>query len=68
MWDAGEVLSFDGEMVKHLRHPLLGEIAFEHSAFAVDGRPDLTLLIYNPATDQDAHTIRAAVERAAKGR
>ena len=68
IWDAGEVLSFDGEMVKHLRHPLLGEIAFEHSAFAVDGRPDLTLLIYNPATAQDAQTIRAAVERAANRR
>ena len=68
LWDAGEVLSYNGEAVKHLRHPRLGEIAFEHSAFAVDGRPDLTLLIYNPATEQDAQTVRAAVERAARQR
>jgi len=62
MWDAGEVLSINGEMVKHIRHPVLGEIAFEHSAFAVDGRPDLSLLIYNPTTDADAAKIRAAAE------
>jgi hypothetical protein len=27
--------------VKHIRHPVLGPIAFEYSAFAVGGRPDL---------------------------
>jgi hypothetical protein len=26
-----------GEGVKHIRHPVLGPIAFEHSVFAVDG-------------------------------
>jgi transcriptional regulator with XRE-family HTH domain len=59
MWEAGDLLSAHGEMVKHLRHPVLGEIAFEHSAFAVDGRPDLSLLVYNPATPQDARKISA---------
>lgn len=59
MWEAGDLVSAPGEIVKHLRHPRLGEIAFEVSAFAVDGRPDLTLVIYNPATDQDADKIRA---------
>lgn len=63
MWDAGEVLSLNGEAVKRLRHPVLGEIAFEYSVFAVDGRPDLSLLIYNPMTVQDRETIRTAVER-----
>ena len=46
-----------GEAIKHLRHPVLGEIAFEYSTFAVDGRPDLSLLIYNPATPDDAAKI-----------
>ena len=41
-----------GETVKHIRHPVLGPIAFEYSAFAVDGRPDLTLVVYNPATPE----------------
>jgi transcriptional regulator with XRE-family HTH domain len=62
MWDAGDVLSTHSEMVKRLRHPVLGEIAFEHSVFAVDGRPDLSLLIYNPATAHDAEKICAMIE------
>ena len=39
---------------KQLRHPLAGLIALEYSAFAVDGRPDLDMVIYNPATPEDA--------------
>jgi hypothetical protein len=48
-----------GEVVKHIRHPLLGPIAFEYSAFAVDGRPDLSMVVYNPATPADAEKIRS---------
>jgi hypothetical protein len=40
MWRDNDVRTH-GEGVKHIRHPLLGPIAFEYSAFAVDGRPDL---------------------------
>lgn len=63
IWDAGEVVTPDSEGVKHMRHPVLGAFAFEYSAFAVDGRPDLSLLIYNPATAEAAEKIRAAAER-----
>ena len=45
------------EGVKQIRHPVLGPIAFEYSAFAVDGRPDLTMVVYNPATPADAEKI-----------
>jgi transcriptional regulator with XRE-family HTH domain len=62
MWRRGEVLGPHAEMVKQIRHPLLGPIAFEYSVFAVDGRPDLSLLIYNPATAADAAKIAAMVE------
>ena len=48
-----------GEGVKHIRHAILGLIAFEYSAFAVDGRPDLTMVVYNPATPDDAKKIRS---------
>jgi hypothetical protein len=37
-------------------------IQFEYSAFAVDGRPDLSLVIYNPATPADADRIRSLVK------
>ncbi|MHC5733225.1 MAG: MmyB family transcriptional regulator, partial [Nostoc sp.] len=60
MWRDNEIRS-PGEGVKHLRHPVLGLIAFEYSAFAVDGRPDLSMVLYNPATPADADKIRLAV-------
>lgn len=50
-----------GEGVKRLRHPVLGPIEMEYSAFAVDGRPDLGMLVYNPVTSADADRIRALV-------
>jgi transcriptional regulator with XRE-family HTH domain len=65
MWRDNEVLSAHGEAVKHIRHPLLGRIAFEYSVFAVDGRPDLSLLIYNPASPEDAEKIAAMTKPAA---
>jgi transcriptional regulator with XRE-family HTH domain len=59
MWCANDVHSAHGENVKHIRHPLLGPLAFEYSAFAVDGRPDLSMVVYNPATPDDAERIRS---------
>ena len=50
-----------GEGVKRLRHPILGEITMEYSAFAVDGRPDLGMIVYNPVTRADADRIRSLV-------
>jgi transcriptional regulator with XRE-family HTH domain len=61
MWRENEVVTYHLEMVKQIRHPVLGRISFEHSTFAVDGRPDLSLLIYNPATPADAEKIAAMV-------
>ena len=58
MWRDNDVRSH-GEAVKHIRHPVLGPIAFEYSAFAVDGRPDLSMVVYNPATPDDAQKIRS---------
>jgi hypothetical protein len=61
MWRDHDVRAF-GETTKHIKHPVLGPIAFEYSAFAVDARPDLSLLIYNPATQEDADKIRALLK------
>jgi transcriptional regulator with XRE-family HTH domain len=63
MWQDNDVRSF-GEGVKHIRHPVLGPIAFEQSAFAVDGRPDLSMLVYNPVTREDADKIRGLMATA----
>lgn len=64
MWRENTVPGPHREMVKHIRHPVLGSIAFEFSAFAVDGRTDLSLLVYNPATPQDAARIADQVAAA----
>jgi transcriptional regulator with XRE-family HTH domain len=61
MWNDNEVRSH-GEAVKHIRHPVAGPIAFEYSAFAVDGRPDLAMVVYNPATPADAERINSLLE------
>ena len=60
LWRDNDVRSF-GEGVKHLKHPELGPITFEHSAFAVDGRTDLGMVIYNPTTPEDAARIRELI-------
>lgn len=63
MWRDNGVSAAPGEIVKHIRHPLLGPFAFEYSVFSVDGRPDLTLVVYNPATPEDAEKIRSLMKR-----
>jgi transcriptional regulator with XRE-family HTH domain len=45
--------------VKRIHHPQLGVLQLEFSAFAVDGRPELSMVVYNPATDADADHIRS---------
>jgi transcriptional regulator with XRE-family HTH domain len=57
MWREGDAPVIHREAVKQLRHPVLGPVAFEYSTFAVDGRTDLSLLVYNPATPEDARRI-----------
>lgn len=59
MWNDNEVPRPDRDAVKRIQHPVLGPIAFEISAFAVDGRPDLTLLVYNATTPEDAERFAA---------
>ncbi len=61
MWRDSDVQTH-GDGVKRLRHPQLGPIALEYSAFAVDGRQDLSLIVYNPATPADRKLIKSLVE------
>ena len=61
MWRDNDVRTH-GEGVKHMRHPIIGPIAFEYSAFAVDGRSDLSMVVYNPATAADAQRIISLLE------
>jgi transcriptional regulator with XRE-family HTH domain len=63
LWRDNDVHSH-GEGVKRLRHPVLGDVSFDYSAFAVDGRPDLAMVIYNPSTSEVAERVRKLVQAA----
>ena len=66
MWRDNDVRGHE-DAVKHIRHPVLGPLAFEYSAFAVDGRPDLSMVVYNPATPADAERITSLLEARSSG-
>lgn len=61
MWRDNDVRTH-GEGSKYIRHRTLGLIALEYSSFAVDGRPDLSMVVYNPATPEDAERIRLLID------
>ena len=58
MWRDNDVQTH-GDGIKHIRHPVLGPLALEYSSFAVDGRPDLNMIVYNPATSADRLLIES---------
>ncbi|MER9303099.1 helix-turn-helix transcriptional regulator [Mesorhizobium sp. M0293] len=62
LWRENDVLSH-GDGTKRLKHPELGDIELEYSGFAVDGRPDLSLTVYNPVDSAVADRIRALARR-----
>ena len=57
LWRDNDVVAH-GEGLKRIRHPELGLVELEFSAFAVDGRPELGMVVYNPANDETAALIR----------
>jgi transcriptional regulator with XRE-family HTH domain len=61
MWRENDVRGFHREAVKQIRHPVLGPLAFEYTAFAVDARPDLTMVVYNPATVEDGERLKSLI-------
>ncbi len=61
MWQDNDVRGPHGEAVKHIRHPALGEFAFEYSSFAVDGRKDLSLVVYNPTSQNGAARVASLI-------
>ncbi len=56
LWRENDVASHADGM-KRLRHPEHGLIELEFSVFAVEGRPDLGILVYNPATPESARCV-----------
>jgi transcriptional regulator with XRE-family HTH domain len=63
LWKENDVAA-QGEGTKRLAHPVLGDIELEYSGFAVDGRPDLYLVVYNPVDPALAERIQTLVAEA----
>ena len=61
IWRDNEVASSYGEATKTFRHPLVGAITLDVSGFAVDGRPDLNLVVFTPGSAEDAEKVRTLV-------
>jgi len=64
MWLEHDVRTH-GEGTKQIQHPTLGLLTLEYSAFAVDGKPHLGVVIYNPVTAKDKAGVRSLMESAA---
>jgi hypothetical protein len=60
LWRDNDVVAHS-EGVKQIRHPVAGLVRLEFSSFAVEGRPELGMIVYNPATDVDAEKVRTLV-------
>ena len=61
-WRSNDVASH-AEGVKRIYHPQAGAIDLEFSTFAVEGRPDLAMLVFNPATEESRQKIATQVRQ-----
>ena len=61
LWQDNDVV-VHGEGVKHIHHPDAGLLAMEFSSFSVEGRPELGMIIYNPASPADAERLRVLLK------
>ena len=60
LWQDNDVVAH-GEGVKRIHHPDAGLLELEFSSFAVEGRPELGMIVYNPASATDAERLRALI-------
>lgn len=62
MWAELDVRGNYGEAAKRINHPVAGPISLEYTGLAVEGRPDLTLIVYHPATAADEARVRVLLQ------
>ncbi|ELZ2234609.1 helix-turn-helix transcriptional regulator [Klebsiella pneumoniae] len=62
-WQSHDVAGH-GEGYKRINHPQMGPLDLEFTSFAVEGRPDLSLLVFNPATTESQRKIHGLLQGA----
>lgn len=60
LWQDNDIVAH-GEGIKCIHHPEAGALEFEFSSFAVEGRPELGMIVYNPATPAVAEKVRELI-------
>lgn len=65
MWQANDVASHT-ETRKKLHNAEVGAMDLDFSSFAVEGRPDLAMVVFNPANAESARRARRLVEARAR--
>ncbi len=60
LWNSKDVLAH-GAGLKRINHAVLGWLELDYSSFIVEGRPDLQMVVYVPATDEHAQKVRTLV-------
>lgn len=63
IWRQNEVCGIHGEAPKLIHHPKFGKLQLDYSSFAVEGRPDLIMVIYHPTTNADQEIIKRALAK-----
>jgi len=61
MWQANDVASH-AQTRKKLHNTEVGVMDLDFSSFAVEGRPDLAMVVFNPANAESAARVRRLVE------
>ncbi len=56
-WQSNDV-AHSGEGRKRMNHPVLGVIELEFTSLLVEGQPELSMMIFNPATAETLQKIR----------
>jgi transcriptional regulator with XRE-family HTH domain len=61
MWRDQDVRRY-GEGTKHMRHPVVGPVALDYSVFTVNDQSGLSMVVYSPATAEDAARVHRLVD------
>ena len=60
LWRNNDIVGY-GDGTKRLHHPQIGPIELEFSTFAVEGRSDLNMMVYNPVSTEGADRIGSLI-------
>lgn len=63
LWGINEVRNRGGGGVKHLTHPVAGRLCLKTSGFSVDGVEGLSMIVFSPATAEDAEAIARLLDQ-----